>query len=304
MTPLDRMLPTLVHIQTHLDDDLRLERLARVAGLSPGHFSRTFSATIGESPHAYVERLRLERAAFLLVVREATVLEVALDTGFRSHETFTRAFTRRFATPPSRWRLAGGAAAGAGEAARDGHRPELGDGLAEGSLSSTHIRARRPLPVLFERHVGAYDQVPPDLWRRVRSTAARRGLAASDILLGVAHDAPGVTAPDQCRFDACIAVDRATADGWVATGGVGVQLLPGGPFATTTYVGPYAGLAAAYGAIVARISARAPRVELVGLPAIETYRTTEINPEASLNETEIALPVRIAGAGGHLEDAS
>jgi AraC family transcriptional regulator len=51
MTPLDRMIPTLVHIQTHLDDDLKLEGLAHVAGVTPSHFSRSFTATIGESPH-------------------------------------------------------------------------------------------------------------------------------------------------------------------------------------------------------------------------------------------------------------
>ena len=72
-------------------------------------------------------------------------------------------------------------------------------------------------------------------------------------------------------------------------------VLPGGPFATTTYVGPYTGLATAYQAIVDRIASRTPRVELIGLPAIESYHTTVINPEASLNETEIALPVRISG---------
>ena len=171
----------------------------------------------------------------------------------------------------------------------------MADDLPEGSLSPTTIRTLRSLPVLFQRHVGPYDEVPPSTWRRVQAVAARRGIATKGMLLGVAHDAPGLTEPGRCGFDACIVADEPVAAAWRPTDGIGAQSLPGGPFATTTYVGPYTGLATAYQAIVDRIASRTPRVELIGLPAIESYHTTVINPEASLNETEIALPVRISG---------
>jgi len=294
MTSLNRMIPTLVHIQTHLDGDLKLEGLARVAGVTLSHFSRSFTATVGESPRAYVERLRLERAAVLLIVRAASVLEIALDSGFQSHETFTRAFSRRFGVAPSRWRHGSGSQRATADV-NDWRRRSLAEELPEGSLSPTRIRTLRSLPVLFQRHVGPYDEVPPTTWRDVQAVAARRGIASQGMLLGVAHDAPGLTEPARCRFDACIVVDGPAAAAWRPTNGVGAQVLPGGPFATTTYVGPYTGLAEAYRAIVDRIAARTPPVELVGLPAIESYHTTVINPEASLNETEIALPVRISG---------
>ena len=294
MTSLNRMIPTLVHIQTHLAGDLKLEGLARVAGVTPSHFSRSFTATVGESPRAYVERLRLERAAVLLVVRAASVLEIALESGFQSHETFTRAFSRRFGVAPSRWRHGSGSHRAMADA-NDGRRRSLAEEHSEGSLSPTRIRTLRSLPVLFQRHVGPYDEVPPSAWRDVQAAAARRQIPTQGMLLGVAHDAPGLTEPARCRFDACIVVDGPAAAAWRPTNGVGVQVLPGGPFATTTYVGPYTGLAEAYRAIVDRIAARTPPVELVGLPAIESYHTTVINPEASLNETEIALPVRISG---------
>jgi AraC family transcriptional regulator len=294
MTPLDRVIPALVHIQTHLDDDLKLEGLARLAGVTPSHFSRSFTSTIGESPRAYVERLRLERAAVLLVVRAASILEIALDSGFQSHETFTRAFRRRFGIAPSRWRHGSGSHLAMADA-NDARRRSLAEELPEGSLSPTTIRTLRSLPVLFQRHVGPYDEVPPTAWRRVQAAAASRGIATQGLLLGVAHDAPGLTEPARCRFDACIVVDGPAAAAWRPTNGVGAQLLPGGPFATTTYVGPYSGLADAYRVIVERIMARTPHVELVGLPAIESYHTTVINPDASLNETEIALPVRASG---------
>lgn len=288
------MIPTLVHIQTHLGDNLKLESMARVAGVTPSHFSRSFTATIGESPRAYVERLRLERAAHLLVVRAASILEIALDSGFQSHETFTRAFRRRFGIAPSRWRNGPGSLRATTDA-HDERGPSLAERLPAGSLSPTTIRTLRPLPVLFARHLGPYEDVPPTMWGGVQAAAARRRIATQGMLLGVAHDAPELTEPARCRFDACIVVDGSAAAAWTPTDGVGAQVLPGGPFAITTYVGPYGGLPAAYGAIADRIIARSPRVELVGLPAVESYHTTVINPEASLNETEIALPVRVSG---------
>ena len=97
-------LALLVYIQAHLDEDLSLEVLSAKASLSPAHFQRTFQAFVGETPKNYVTRLRLERAAFRLLIHDVTVLDIALDCGFQNHETFTRAFGRRFGMPPTSYR--------------------------------------------------------------------------------------------------------------------------------------------------------------------------------------------------------
>ena len=91
----------LVHIQAHLDEDLSLDVLSVKASLSPAHFQRTFQALVGETPRNYVARLRLERAAFRLLIHDETLLDIAVDFGFHNHATFTRAFRRRFGMPPS-----------------------------------------------------------------------------------------------------------------------------------------------------------------------------------------------------------
>ena len=98
------LISLLVHIQSHLDEDLSLASLSSMASLSPGQFHRSFKAMIGETPKEYVARLRLERAAFRLLIHDATLLELALDCGFKSHETFTRAFRRRFGMAPNPYR--------------------------------------------------------------------------------------------------------------------------------------------------------------------------------------------------------
>jgi AraC family transcriptional regulator len=98
---LERLLPVLVYIQARLDEDLSLAVLATEASLSPHHFHRMFRGLIGETPERYCQRLRLERATFqLLVYRRASILEAALNCGFKNHETFTRAFGQHFGVSP------------------------------------------------------------------------------------------------------------------------------------------------------------------------------------------------------------
>ncbi len=283
------LLPALVHAQTNLDATLSVPELAATVGRSPSHFARRFATAIGESPRRHVERLRLERAARLLVTRDATVLEIALDCGYASHETFTRAFVRRFGQTPSRWR-----ATAATRRASDSQRPRAQDGLEEelavGHLSETRIRRLRPLQLLFARHVGPYEAVPVSLWDELPAAAGRLGAGTDGQLVGIAHDAPGITDPSRLRFDAGLVVHRKpriTAH----EDGIGFEEIAGGTFAITTHIGPYASIPSAYEAIVGRLTAMGPRIEIVGVPSIELFHTTRIDPVGLLNQTEIAIPV-------------
>ena len=97
--------PLLAEVKDNLQGDLDLDALARVFGASPFQFHRKFSTAVGETPRRLIERLRLERAAYLLAVTQARVIDIALDVGFESHETFSRAFRRRFACSPTEWRI-------------------------------------------------------------------------------------------------------------------------------------------------------------------------------------------------------
>jgi AraC-like DNA-binding protein len=81
------------YVQAHLDEDLTLEKLAGVAAFSPFHFHRVFAAITGETLSNFIRRVRLERAASCLaIMRETSVLEIALRYGFSSAVTFARAF--------------------------------------------------------------------------------------------------------------------------------------------------------------------------------------------------------------------
>lgn len=104
---LRRIQPILAYAATHREADLSLVHLAGHAGISAWHLHRLFAETLGETPKQLTSRLRLERAAAMLLAGKESVLDVALACGFLSHEVFCRAFRRRFGITPRAYRERG-----------------------------------------------------------------------------------------------------------------------------------------------------------------------------------------------------
>jgi AraC-like DNA-binding protein len=71
---------------------LDVAAVARIAHVSPAHFTRTFRATFGETPHRYLQRRRVERAMFLLRETDRGVTDICFQVGFGSPGTFSRTF--------------------------------------------------------------------------------------------------------------------------------------------------------------------------------------------------------------------
>ncbi|KTD74610.1 AraC family transcriptional regulator [Legionella waltersii] len=93
------------YIGKHLDEKLSLEELSKMAYFSKFHFHRLFTAYTGLSLQQYIRWLRLKRAAHQLIVhKDKTIIEIALDAGFDSHEAFTRAFKQSCGVNPSEFR--------------------------------------------------------------------------------------------------------------------------------------------------------------------------------------------------------
>ena len=97
-------------IRGHLDEELTAETLAERANLSARHFNRKFKGVFGLTPADFVEELRLDEARWLLANADASIESVAGDVGYRSDDTFRRAFERRFGVGPSEYRRRFGAA--------------------------------------------------------------------------------------------------------------------------------------------------------------------------------------------------
>lgn len=92
-------------IGKHLDENLTLEQLSEIACFSKYHFHRLFTAYTGLSLQQYIRWLRLKRAAHQLIVnKDQSIIHIAIDAGFESHEAFSRAFKQTCGVSPSEFR--------------------------------------------------------------------------------------------------------------------------------------------------------------------------------------------------------
>jgi AraC family transcriptional regulator len=87
-------------------EQLDLEAMACEVGLSPFHFLRLFANVLGVTPHQYLVRARLQRAARLLVEGGMSITEIALEVGFNDVSNFVRTFHRAAGVSPRRFRQA------------------------------------------------------------------------------------------------------------------------------------------------------------------------------------------------------
>jgi AraC family transcriptional regulator len=90
------------------DEPLSLARLARWVAMSPYHFLRTFRHVVGMTPHQFVLRTRLHRAAVRLRRSDESVSAIAFDAGFNDLSTFNRRFRRLIGVSPSAYRTGRG----------------------------------------------------------------------------------------------------------------------------------------------------------------------------------------------------
>lgn len=101
-----RITRALRHIEAHCEEALSVDALAQRAAMSPYHFLRTFRTLVGMTPHQYVLRTRLHRAALLLRRTKLPVAGIAFDCGFGDLSTFNRRFRRVMGASPSDYRSA------------------------------------------------------------------------------------------------------------------------------------------------------------------------------------------------------
>jgi transcriptional regulator GlxA family with amidase domain len=111
------LLRALEFIHNHLDTSMSLQEVADAAGLSVHHFAHLFKASMGETPHRYVIRQRVERARRLLQQGDLSLAEVALAVGFYDQAHFTNNFKRLTGMTPKAALLGNGASASIAERA-------------------------------------------------------------------------------------------------------------------------------------------------------------------------------------------
>ncbi len=287
-----RLLRVQLHIQEHLDEEITLPELARLAHFSPFHFHRVFRGMTGESVAGYVRRLRIERAAVFLQNTRRPVTRIAFEAGYDSHEAFTRAFRAHFGMAPSAYRLArvaGVEKLGTARLASAKGRRSLRRYIIShsgGKTMKVEIREVPAMRVAFVRHVGPYAQCK-GAWDKLCMWAGRKGLVgAGTRMFGVGHDDPDVTPPEKIRYDACVTID----DDVQGEGEINVQSIGGGRYMVATHNGPYEKLSETYAALCGQWAPRSGE-ELRSAPCLEEYLN---DPGSTVPEdllTDVFVPI-------------
>jgi len=96
----------LTHVDSNLDNTIRNRDLAAIARLSECHFNVAFRNSVGQSPHEYIIRRRIERAQGLMLSTAKALSEIAVECGLADQPHFTRLFRRLTGESPAAWRRA------------------------------------------------------------------------------------------------------------------------------------------------------------------------------------------------------
>ena len=294
------ILSTLIHIQTHLESDLNLDMLAERVGFSAYHYHRIFREIIGEPMKEYIRRLRIERAAYRLKVSEETILHIGLDAGFKTHETFTRAFQRQFGIAPNEFRSN---FLQASRARKKQIQPKyIADynmkdesGLLPNGSTSKQVRLEhvRPIIVAFVRHVGPYDTLldkdspMSKLWEELFQWGNTNGLVNTDsLLMGIPQDDPSVTPPEKQRFDVCVQIPEFRNP----SGHIGCQTISAGTFGVSRHYGSFDNLVDTYVHVYDSFVASG-KFKLRTQAPFEVYSYSNVKGDIRIHFTDVYLPV-------------
>jgi AraC family transcriptional regulator len=301
--------PALALAAARPDGDLRLAVLAAHAGLSAFHLHRVLSAVTGETPKEYTLRLRLSHAAALLLTTGQSVLDVALSCGFNSHEAFTRAFKRHFDITPRAYRARGFATTVTPAEAASHARlvretgPCIGlfhvrtNGRRENNHMAYQIEKKElaAQPVLVARRRVSRSEIATaitEVLPHIFQYAQQHGIALSghpftryvDVGAGLLTIEPGI------RVAGPLPAEAAAARQAAASGGVVEDVLPGGPAAVTTHMGPYDTLSNAYSAIETWMEAEG---QAAAAAPWESYITDPAeHPDPKDWRTDVAWPLK------------
>jgi AraC family transcriptional regulator len=251
-------------IAEHLDRPLTVKEVARAVHLSEFHFHRVFSAHVGEPVGRYVTRRRLEIAALRLAYEpRRSITDIALSCGYSSPSNFSKAFAAYFGCSPSRVRTPdpslpiaiGTLTQRYGKdfdptdlfflppAADDTAMRERARALA----ADVRFATIAAIPVACLASPEGYDfDALGRTWDAMIAHARELGIAGDEVdAYGIAFDSPQITAPELCRYHACVPCPSSVA----LPSPLFRSEIPAGRYAVFRYAGPIEGVEGMYRSI-------------------------------------------------------
>jgi len=235
-----------------------------------------------------------------LKISEETILQIALDAGFKSHEAFTRAFQRQFGITPNEFRSH---FLHASRARKKQIQPKYiadynmkdGSGLLPNGSTSKQVRLEhvRPIIVAFVRHVGPYDKLLDKdspmsrLWDELFEWGnANKLINADSLLIGIPQDDPSITPPEKQRFDVCVQIPEFRNP----SGHIGCQTISAGTFGVSRHYGSFDNLAETYIHIYDSL-VTIGKYNLRTQTPFEVYSYSQVKGDIRIHFTDVYLPV-------------
>ncbi|HEX2963175.1 MAG TPA: AraC family transcriptional regulator [Ignavibacteriales bacterium] len=306
----NRIRKVLNYINDNLDQNLSLENLSKEAFFSPYHFHRLFTALTGETPSDMVKRLKLEKAANLLVTdRDLSITEAALRCGFSSSAGFARSFKEHFGYSATEWREYG-FIEHARKLSEDSKNcktdsrnwkefrieevyfSSVDNNSTETNLwriaMNVEIKTKPARHLAYVSHHHGYNSSVGDAFEKLCRWAGPRGLINKDsVFLGISLDNPDITPPDKCRYYACMSVPESVKE----EKGIGVLDMPELTCAVYTYEGDQDGIEKAYKEVYSKWLPQSG-YQPGDFPAYEIYlNDPKSDPERKFR-LEVCLPVK------------
>ncbi len=263
------------YIYDHPGEDLSLDRLADVAAMSRFHWHRVFRAMTGETCAQAVRRVRMHRAACWLVQTERPIEEIAAACAYPQPASFARAFRDAYGLSPGAFRT------------RRAHvAPLTFPHRKESTMFDITIRTEPTYRLAAVAHRGPYYEIGKGFERCATIFTTRCRWADARGMIGVYYDDPHQTQAEALRSHAGVIL----AEGAAPPDDMEDVVLIGGRSGILRFVGPYAGLQAAYDyfyGVWLPESGEEPR----DAPVYENYlnHPRDTKPEDLL--TEICLPL-------------
>ncbi len=276
---MDPVQKALWYVESHSREAVSLENIANVCNISAFHLTRVFAATMGLSLMRYVRARRMCEAARQLALGADDILRVALDSGYSSHEAFTRAFREHFGLTPEQVRA-------------QGHVSNLQ--LVEAiPMNTTPVPDLAPprfeklepmlLAGLLERHNCEDAAGIPGQWQRFGPYLGNIPRQVGKVVYGVCYNFD-----DESNFDYLCAVEVSIASD--LPGALTSLSLPRQKYAVFAHGGHIAGIRAVIAAIWKKgIPESGCRV--AEAPTFERYGP-EFNPVTGLGGFEIWIPIQ------------
>ncbi|WDV47776.1 GyrI-like domain-containing protein [Clostridiaceae bacterium M8S5] len=225
------------YIEGNINEEFTLPKLATIANFSSYHFHRIFKEMTNETLFEYIQRVKLEKAAFtLLANKDKSIMDIALEYGFANQSSFAKAFKRYFNVnasifrkqQKSNMRKVFSEIVCYNNAVRDKQRYlEVNNYKLDYDIEVKDIPE---MNLAYIRHTGPYktdDKLFEELFSKLYSWAKEKQLINStNKWLTLYHDTPDITMEDKLRISVCLTVDTKIH----ADGEIGFMRIKGGKY--------------------------------------------------------------------------